>query len=339
MALSTPQQSTKLIALAVLGIWCWGEHAAAFHVGAEVPENSSGHMVSDDGEDGESADEARHVLRIVISATRSGSTALLHCFANNPHVDLAWHQPIKSGYRENGTFSYEVFKGEGTVPAGEKRVWVAKETIGGFFRAEASFSPFPSSEVRDDSLMVGRWVVSRKSIQRLKPLVLIRDPLQVWNSIKKLNKMSAGVSKYHSHFDYFVDSYSAVAEFLFAAKEIGLPVFAVTQEMLGAAPQKVLPRICDKFGIPYSDAMVQWTEQYGSKTWFSEEALERFRSDPRFQHSKLVLKNSTHYDYRPSKVNILDEDKAVIEKQLLPLYAKAAAFAEADFGDIAPVCS
>ena len=135
-ALSTPQQSTKFIALAVLGMWWWAEHAAAFHVGqlgdsfgaeihpwdhslhamkrpvvgAEVPEDSSGHMVSGDGEDGEGADEARHVLRIVISATRSGSTALLHCFANNPHVDMAWYQPIKSGYRENGTFSYEVFR-------------------------------------------------------------------------------------------------------------------------------------------------------------------------------------------------------------------------------------
>lgn len=331
MALSISQQSTKIVALAVLGMWWWGQHAAAFKVA-----DSSCPMVSDDGKDRECADEARHVLRISISATRSGSTALLHCFANNPHVDLAWHQPIKSGYRENGTFSYEVFSGDSNNSAEEKRVWVAKETIGGFFRPEASFSPLPDCVSGEDCFTVGRWNVSRKSIQRLKPLVLIRDPLQVWNSIKKLNEMSAGVSKFHSPFDYFVESYSAVAEFLFAAKESGLPVFAVTQEMLGADPQRVLSRICDKFGIPYSDSMVHWTVPYGNKTWFSEEAQERFRSDPRFQRSKDILKNSTQYDYRPSKINIRDEDKAIIEEQLRPLYAKAAAFAKADFGGIAP---
>ena len=302
-------QNMKMLILAML---CWGHIA--------------------DGHDEQCNRGDDTLLRIVISATRSGSTALLHSFANNPSVDVAFHQPIKSGYRENGTFSYEVFKEESCMSGEGQRVWVAKETIGGFELPEASFSPLPHTASTLDSVTLGPWVVSLKALHRLKPLVLIRDPLQVWNSISKLNKYSEGKSKYYSPFDYFVKSYMAVAEFLFAAKENGLPVFAVTQEMLAANPQEILSRICDLWGIPYFKSMVHWTEPYGSKTWFSDEALERFRSDPRFQLSKAVLTNSTHYDYRPSNPDVLPEHEEVIEKQLRPLFTKSTAMGLADFG-------
>lgn len=270
-------------------------------------------------------------MRFFISPTRSGSTALLHAFANNSNVDTVFHQPVKSGYREDkNEFDYSFFE------IGNDRyghVLVAKETVGGFAGAEATFSPLPN---HGDNIMVGPWMASPDEIRRIEPMILIRDPFQTWNSIHKLNEYSAGKSEYYSPFEYFVQSYKNVADFLIAAKEEGLPVHALTQEMLAADPHGIMEKLCDKWGIPYDPAMVNWSLPYPSKTWFSHEALERFENDPRFQYSKEVLQNSTGYDYRPSPTRAIEADKAtIIEAELYPRYEAAKRLANIDFGTTA----
>jgi len=61
MALSTPQQSTKIVALAVLGMW-WGEHAAAFHV-AQLGDSFGAEIQSFDLSKSHSRDEVQLVIQ------------------------------------------------------------------------------------------------------------------------------------------------------------------------------------------------------------------------------------------------------------------------------------
>lgn len=268
----------------------------------------------------------RTALRIFISPTRSGSTALLRCFENNPAVTRVYHQPIKSGYRQDGVFDYSFFELE---QEGTQGILVAKETVGGFKDPETSFSPLPN---RGEQEKVGPWVASPEEIKHLEPLILIRDPLQPWGSIERLNRYSEGVSKYHSPFEYFIKSYKVVNDFLSAAKDQDLPVRAITQESLGVHSREVLQAICQMWDIPWTEAMIEWTEPYGSKTWYSDEAKERMRTDPRFKRSKELLERSTRYNYRPSLVDdIEDWQRDVIEEQLLPLYKRAVSYAKQDF--------
>lgn len=266
------------------------------------------------------------VLRIFLSPTRSGSTALLRSFENNPSVDQVFHQPIKSGYRQDGTFDYSFFDLE---QKDRGHLFVAKETVGGFAVPETIFSPLPNFGEHEQ---VGPWLASPSEITKLEPLILIRDPLQTWASIERLNRYSEGISEFHSPFEYFEASYRKVAEFLIAAKARELPVHCVTQEMLGQDPVNIMSRICDKWDMPWSESMIFWDKPYGVKTWFSNEAKTRMLTDPRFKRSKESLEASTRYDYNPSVVDdIAPWQVETIETGLRPLYEVAVSYARKDF--------
>jgi len=158
------------------------------------------------------------VLRIFLSPTRSGSTALLRCFENNPAVDQVFHQPIKSGYRQGEDFDYSFFDYDEQQ---EAKILVAKETVGGFVQPETAFSPLPN---HGEHTKIGPWLAAPSEIKTLEPLILVRDPLQTWMSIERLNRYSKNISPYYSPFEYFDASYTNVITFLSAARQQKLPV-------------------------------------------------------------------------------------------------------------------
>ena len=267
------------------------------------------------------------MIRIFISPTRSGSGAFLRCFENNPAVTKVFHQPIKSGYRQDGEFDYTFFDLAATI--GDD-IFVAKETIGGFQVPETQFSPLPEA---GPHVTIGSWSLDRQQVVGLEPLILMRDPLQTWGSIERLNRASLGLSPFHSPFDFFVTSYKAVAAFALASRTEDLPVWCVTQELLATDIRAVLKRVCERWSIPWHPSMVEWTQEYGVRTWFSEEAQYRMDNDFRFQQSKAALAASHRWQYRESPTDdVSPEDREIIESDLRPLYAKFCALAEADFG-------
>jgi hypothetical protein len=136
------------------------------------------------------------MLRIILSPTRSGSTVLMRCFENNPAIDRVYHQPVKSGFREGKPFDYRIYDLES--PSREREI-IAKETIGGFLEPEANFAPIPPGP---DALVLGIWSLSTELIVRTQPLVLLRDPMQTWASIERLNRYSVGISEYHSPIEF-----------------------------------------------------------------------------------------------------------------------------------------
>lgn len=262
------------------------------------------------------------MIRLILSPTRSGSTALLRCFENHPLVDRVYHQPVKSGHRSGADFDYTYFE---LLDQSSQQVLVAKETIGGFDHDEANFSPLPATH--GAMLRLGAWSLSRSIVERLDPVVLIRDPRQTWNSIEKLNRWSAGKSPFHSPFSFFLDSYRHVAQFALDAHHQGLNPMIVTLEDLGYLPDVLLSEICQRWGLPYDDAMVRWTLPYGAKTWFSDETRVRMASDPRFRKSKETLEHATSFAYQPSAVEISPLEASTIKRELEPLYETLASLA------------
>jgi len=273
------------------------------------------------------------MLRMIVSPTRSGSTALLRCFENNPYVARVYHQPVKSGYRQDGTFDYSFFQLDNP-----DLILVAKETVGGFELPETTFSPIPASL---DTLRREAFAPSEQGAN-LRLLALFRDPLQTWASIERLNIYSAGISPYYSPFKYFVTSFEAVFSFLTEARRLGINIRVITQEMLAAQPVVILKTICKLWEIPWSPAMVAWTHPYGAKTWFSDEARFRMDHDPRFMKSKEALAASNSYRYVPSTTEfVAPEHRVEIRYQLNPLYAAITKMALQDFpeGGVVPMAT
>ncbi len=248
----------------------------------------------------------------------------MRCFENNPAVARVYHQPVKSGFREGKPFDYSIFNLDG--PNHEEMV-VAKETIGGFLKPEANFAPIPPGS---DGFLLGAWTLSIDLLVSTEPLVLLRDPLQTWGSIERLNRFSRGISPYQSPIELFIDSFINVASFAIDALARDLPIHIFTLEQLGAYPEECLRHICEKWDMPWSPAMVTWTLPYGAKTWFSEEAKDRFENDPRFRKSKESLTASKAFGYMPTAVDggMSDSDREVIAERLMPLYDEVARLAE-----------
>lgn len=269
------------------------------------------------------------MIRILISPTRSGSTALLRCFENNPHVDMVYHQPVKSGYRQNGEFDYSFFWLDEHDLA---RVFVAKETVGGFVRPEAEFMPIGDEYLGE--LFIGERFPGPHFIDKVRPLFLFRDPLQTWNSINRLNRLSDGLSPFFSPFEYFVISYRNVFEFLDYSREVTPHAYCLTIEQLGADPEWFLNALCHRWDLRYHSAMVKWELGYGDRTWYSEETKHRHDTDARFKLSKESVERSTEFGYTPSPLSdIHPEHLQIITRDLQPLYTRAQRWAKEDFPD------
>lgn len=262
---------------------------------------------------------------MLVSPTRSGSTAFLRCFENNPDVEEVHHQPVKSGFRQDGTFDYGFFSlDEGR----EDKIFVAKETVGGFAPEETDFSPVPKAP---GGTSIANRFPSQEAIDKVRPLFLFRDPQQTWNSINKLNDYSAGRSPFHSPFEYFITSYRNVFEFLMHAKSVTPNAHCLTLEELARDPRSVLENLCAKWNIRYHEQMVEWDLPYGERTQFSEETKMRMETDPRFMKSKEGLERSSRFEYSPSVLDIMTEHRERILAELQPLYENACELSEKDF--------
>ena len=266
------------------------------------------------------------MLRMIISPTRSGSTALLRCFENNPDVDRVYHQPVKSGFRQDGTFDYGFFSLDAQEP---NKIFVAKETVGGFQQPEVDYSPLPAA---GGQVSIADRFPSPEDIVKVRPLFLFRDPFQVWNSINRLNVFSAGKSPYFSPFSFFIESLQNVFEFMQYARRVTPHAYCVTLERLASDPKRFIRSICEKWEIPYTDQMVDWTLPYGQRTWYSDETRHRMAHDPRFMHSKELLEKSRTFGYKPSELKgITEAHIQEISEKLMPLYEQIVKISERDF--------
>jgi hypothetical protein len=254
-------------------------------------------------------------LRTIIGVRRSGTTALVMALSEHPDIGTI-AQPVLSGYRygDQKKPDYSVYERNPDnihpkMKQNPKPFYVTKETIG-------------AAKVKEGPGQINlKFFPNDAAIKRTKPLFIVRDPFQGWASWKKLKWANLKV---------FLDSYKKVFELFKDAKRVTPDTTAVTYEHLMTHPKEVLKKICSHWGLPYSDAMVDWKKGYNSQRIGTAKGTAK------------ILKNSGSRDrLKISKkfggINLYDlsslspEEKSIIEKQLMPIYKKFKSMAKTYF--------
>jgi hypothetical protein len=241
-------------------------------------------------------------IRLLISPCRSGSTAFMHAMSHNPQVH-AMYQPIKTGIREKGYPDYRVFDGSHKVFKDyPTKVIFLKETIGHANVSECCFDVFPNPE----------------TVIFSKPIYLFRDPVETWNSWKKLNFAN---SRGKSDLALFLKAYTHVYNTFITTQTISPHVSCLTREHLLGNLRIVFQRLCQKWDIPFSDSMINWEKSFDSNDNFTCTSSER----KTFNRIMKDLKKTRSFSYIQNQVNfVTQKEREEIEKHLKPLYERVS---------------
>ncbi|MBU0578270.1 hypothetical protein KJ742_01425 [Patescibacteria group bacterium] len=168
---------------------------------------------------------------MVCSLQRSGTTAFLTALNQHPDVETIGgviKRPLKNGGAKP---DYSVYDAEFDSPYTVVRSNFGRETV-----QQCTFSPF-----RDDD-----------DIHRTRPLFLIKDPVQVWNSWARQG---------WNQFEHFKIAYQHLLDLYAQVREVSDRVRCVAQEFLGTVPQIIFPQILENWGIPYDSRVVYWEDE------------------------------------------------------------------------------
>ncbi|WQF87915.1 Putative phosphoglycolate phosphatase-like, domain 2, HAD superfamily [Colletotrichum destructivum] len=193
------------------------------------------------------------IIRLFVACPRSGSTLLMRTFAESPEcgvtsrlmlVDLAslGGQDTPNPAIFQTPAQHDVY--QLALDAG-KRFLISREELGHDTRkGECSYDLLPSASAFD----------------LLRPVFLIRDPIRVFDSWKRI-----GWKDVQSFIDCYVNVFGMMDRS--ASRNISCLLY----EQLVYDPRKELQRICDRWGIPFTDAMLQFTKPFGPVHFKSEE--------------------------------------------------------------------
>lgn len=211
--------------------------------------------------------DIRKDARLIVSPCRTGSTPLQFCFAcnipNTPQdgrVREALYQPIKTGIRdqlgdlmwvpankdltsdahffrdESGADYSPYFRKAGTHH--KKGITIIKESRGPYSDLECEYQLFPA-------------FARERLIETTQPLFLVRDPLSVYDAMKRRRWEGATI-------DLLVRAYRSVYEEYKAMREVSDAVACITYEQIADSPERMLRMLCERWGITYTKSMLQW---------------------------------------------------------------------------------
>jgi len=170
---------------------------------------------------------------LMISPCRSGSTVMLRVFGYGGAA--AYFQPIKNALRWGHL--------------GENRPWIPpndggpvfiKETFGPFHRFETAFDP------------VQELIISGLAPDRLRLVVLLRDPGMVWVSWRTVWPQSARM-------ELLAQSYRACLSCVATARQSGIPVVQLKYEASARDPGQTLSPLFSEMGLGQAEkALRDW---------------------------------------------------------------------------------
>ncbi|TQN66479.1 Glyceraldehyde 3-phosphate phosphatase [Colletotrichum shisoi] len=193
------------------------------------------------------------IIRLFVACPRSGSAVLMRIFAENPECGVTSRLMPMDHASPGGqdTPNRAIFQTPAqhdvyqlALDAG-KRFLISREELGhDTTNGECSYDLLPSASAFD----------------LIRPVFLIRDPIRVFDSWKKIRwkDVQRFIACYVNVFGMINRS---------ASRNISCPLY----EQLVYDPRKELQRICDRWGIPFSDAMLQFTKPFGSSFFKSEQ--------------------------------------------------------------------
>ena len=179
--------------------------------------------------------EQRPNLRMLIAPARSGTTAFLHTIAQHQLVDTATGA-MKTNLKSGGYLNYNIYDAISVYP-----FLFYKATLGTATTAECTYNPFRSKE----------------DVNRVKPLFLIRDPLQTFNSWKKMNWGSI---------DLFILAYQNALTLYKYASNASPYTRCVTYEHLANNPERIFKKLLWDWDIPFDENIFIWRTNLGNDT-------------------------------------------------------------------------
>ena len=175
---------------------------------------------------------------LMISPCRSGSTVMLRIFGYSGFA--AFFQPIKNALR----WRY----------LGQDRPWRAPETAKPIFVKE-TFGPFDEIEARFNPLR--ELIKAGVAADRLKLVVLLREPSLVWSSWRSLWGDRTRV-------EVLAEAYHACLGTVGSARALGVEVETLDYAACCANPQAILGSMLDRFGYALPpDAVSGWENRPG----------------------------------------------------------------------------
>lgn len=175
-------------------------------------------------------------LHLLISPCRSGSTPLLHAMDQHPDITCV-AQVIKDGIRTTGKPNYDIFDETKRQKISSKPHIFNKETLGRKTAQECSYNIFPEYFSQD-----------------IKTIFLARDPIQTWNSWKRLN---------WGNFDLFILAYESFLESI--EQSSGNQYQVITHSHLANNSTIMIQKLCEYWGIQFRPEMLQWKTRFDIK--------------------------------------------------------------------------
>lgn len=253
-------------------------------------------------------------IRVLISPCRSGSTAFMRSMAQSPHTHC-FFQPIKEGVREHRGPDYSIFDGSHKAFAEHPgKIFFIKETFGHAFQEECCFDAFPDLD----------------AIERSQPIFLLRDPVGTWSSWKKLK--AAGKKGWEGvcDFNLFKMAYQHTYDSFLKAKAISDQATCLTRDHLLKNPHQAFQLICQRWDIPFTEAMINWNKPFKVEEISCGEGHQE--TFTRLQHKD--MRESTGFyavenqGDRAQNSLVTDEEREAIAATLQPLHEQFATWCE-----------
>lgn len=221
-------------------------------------------------------------LRFLLTPARSGTTAFLHTIAQSPHVDTA-SGSIKKYLRAGGHEDYSIYESVSKFPYLFYRVAFGRGSV-----AECAYNPF-----RTD-----------KDIANTRPLFLFRDPVQTFNSWKR-------VGKPYDTLDLFTIAYQHTLDMYYHCKKITEKATCVAYEHLATRAEQIFWKIFCDWGIPYDEKILIWNTKLGEGTIkaydLEEQRTKLERQIHTGMHDSLIVGPQTYRLVENEMILTLDE--------------------------------
>jgi|GEM_PF-2208675 hypothetical protein len=254
------------------------------------------------------AHECPHIA-LIVSPCRSGSTALLQCFASQGY--LSYFQPMKRILRwQIVGQSVDNF----VIPVGSEKRIIIKETLGPYFCEESEMNPI-------------RILIKKGyPIEKISLILLLRDPLQTFSSWMA----TFGQNKFlpSPTFETFKAAYSNTYRMKEEFEEV-ISVMTLTPDSL--CQKNRLTKISELFKLahlPLHGNPTQWEEnkKFGSpmSMIIKEKEPDSFRIPGVYDTLKEALKLS---EPKPRKTPITNDDFTT----LYQMYTKFGGIQNEDF--------
>ncbi|QDS77883.1 hypothetical protein FKW77_000431 [Venturia effusa] len=192
------------------------------------------------------------VVRMIVSSPRSGSTLLMRIFAESSDCAVTSRLILMRNYGSDPLFSpdYTILCSPKSLPvfqaatAEKKKFLITKEELGNDrLKGECSYKVLPNL----------------KAYRQVKPVILIRDPIHTFESWKNVGwcDVDSLVECYQNMYQMLLTSPHGSAQYLLYERLIHMP-------------HAVIERVCNFWGVPYSEDLLQFTKPFGSFSFASE---------------------------------------------------------------------